>query len=44
MLRTAIYMRVSSDRQAKDGDSIPAQRDALMEYVAKRPDLAFCGE
>lgn len=37
-------MRVSSDRQAKEGDSIPAQRDALMEYIQSHPDLYFAGE
>ena len=44
MKRTAIYMRVSSDRQAREGDSIPAQRDALRKYIADRPDLTFAGE
>ena len=34
MKRAAIYARVSSDRQAKEGDSIPAQVDALRKYVA----------
>ena len=31
--RTALYVRVSSDRQAKEGDSIPAQVDALNKYA-----------
>lgn len=44
MKRTAIYLRVSSDRQAKEGDSIPAQRDALLKYIDSRPDLTFAGE
>lgn len=44
MIRTAIYMRVSSDRQAKEGDSIPAQRDALIKYINDRPDLTLAGE
>lgn len=44
MKRTAIYMRVSSDRQAREGDSIPAQRDALRTYIDDRPDLVFAGE
>ena len=34
MTRAALYLRVSSDRQAKEGDSIPAQREALREYAA----------
>lgn len=33
MKRAAIYARVSSERQAKEGDSIPAQVDALRKYV-----------
>lgn len=44
MKRAAIYLRVSSDRQAREGDSIPAQRDALRKYIADRPDLTFAGE
>jgi len=44
MTRTAIYLRVSSDRQAREGDSIPAQREALRTYIDERPDLAFVGE
>lgn len=32
MKRVALYMRVSSDQQAKEGDSIPAQREALTAY------------
>ena len=44
MKRTAIYMRVSSDRQAQEGDSIPAQRDALHKYIDSRPDLIYAGE
>lgn len=44
MKRAAIYLRVSSDRQAREGDSIPAQRDALRKYIDDRPDLTFAGE
>ena len=44
MKRVAIYMRVSTDRQAQEGDSIPAQRDALRKYIDERPDLVFGGE
>jgi DNA invertase Pin-like site-specific DNA recombinase len=33
MTRAALYIRVSSDRQAKEGDSIPAQREALRQYA-----------
>lgn len=42
--KTAIYIRVSSDKQAQDGDSIGAQRDALMNYVSSHEDLVFAGE
>ena len=44
MKRTAIYLRVSSDRQAREGDSIPAQRAALRTYINDHPDLTFVGE
>lgn len=44
MKRTAIYIRVSSDRQAQEGDSIPAQRDALRKYIDDHNDLSFAGE
>lgn len=33
MIRVAIYARVSTDQQAQEGDSIPAQIDALTRYV-----------
>lgn len=33
MTRAALYIRVSSDRQAREGDSIPAQREALRQYA-----------
>ena len=44
MKRTATYLRVSSDKQATEGDSLAAQRDALRKYIDSRPDLVFCGE
>lgn len=44
MKKAAIYLRVSSDRQAQEGDSIPAQRDALRKYVKEKPDLILAGE
>ena len=43
MIRAAIYIRVSSDKQAQEGDSIPAQVDALQKYIADRPDLVLVG-
>lgn len=44
MKRAAIYMRVSSDKQAQEGDSLAAQRAALMRYIDERPDLTFAGQ
>ncbi|MGG1663471.1 recombinase family protein [Brevibacillus sp. NRS-1366] len=32
-MRTAVYMRVSTDDQARDGFSIPAQREKLLSYI-----------
>lgn len=43
MKRIALYMRVSSDQQVKEGDSIPAQRDALTKY-AKEKGYVIAGE
>ena len=44
MKRVAVYMRVSSDKQAKEGDSIPAQHEALLKYIDGRQDLVLAGE
>ena len=44
MKKTAIYIRVSSDKQVQEGDSIAAQRQALTKYVDDRPDLVLAGE
>ena len=44
MKRVAIYIRVSSDKQAQEGDSIAAQRQALTKYIDNRPDLVLAGE
>ena len=43
MKRTAIYMRVSSDRQAKEGESLEFQRNLLLDYI-KTHDLVLVGE
>ncbi|MGD8191646.1 recombinase family protein [Brevibacillus ginsengisoli] len=32
-MKTALYIRVSTDEQAKEGYSIPAQKDKLMAYI-----------
>ncbi len=42
--RVGIYLRVSTDRQANEGDSIPAQRDALVKYVMEHDDMILVGE
>lgn len=44
MIRAAIYARVSTDQQAQEGDSIPAQLDALTKYVNDHPDMTLAGE
>lgn len=43
MKKTAIYVRVSSNKQAEEGDSIPAQIEALTKYIDERPDLVLAG-
>lgn len=43
MKRAALYMRVSSLKQVKEGDSIPAQREALRKY-AKEHNFLIAGE
>ena len=37
-------MRVSTQVQAQEGDSIPAQRDALLTYINSHDDLILAGE
>ena len=44
MKRTAIYMRVSTVRQAREGESLGFQSAILHEYVHARPDLVLVGE
>jgi len=44
MIRTAIYCRVSTDKQAEKGDSIPAQLSALHEYIDSHDDMICVGE
>ncbi len=44
MIRTALYVRVSTNRQAKEGDSIPAQLSALREYVNNNDKCINVGE
>lgn len=42
-MRAAIYMRVSTDKQALEGDSIHAQREALLKYVEEH-NMVLTGE
>ena len=44
MINTACYIRVSSDRQVKEGESVPAQREALQKYIQDHKELKFAGE
>lgn len=44
MKRVAMYIRVSTDRQAQEGDSIDAQRSALKNYIQSHQDMIFVGE
>lgn len=41
MKRVAIYMRVSSDKQAKDGQSLEFQQSILMDYIKHHPDMVL---
>lgn len=43
MKRAVLYVRVSSEKQAREGDSIPAQLSALREY-AKTHNYMIAGE
>lgn len=44
MKRVAMYIRVSSDKQVQEGDSLSAQRDALISYVNSHDDMVIAGE
>lgn len=39
--RVAAYIRVSTDKQAKKGDSLEEQRDTLMDYINKNSDMVL---
>lgn len=39
MKRVALYLRVSTDAQAKDGDSLREQQDTLKAYVDSQKDM-----
>lgn len=44
MIRAALYARVSTDQQAREGDSIPAQREAIRTYIDNHDDMILAGE
>ena len=44
LVRTAIYARVSTSKQAEEGDSIPAQLAALHEWIDSRDTHICVGE
>lgn len=39
MKRVALYIRVSSDKQAKTGDSLREQEETLLDYVKSQKDM-----
>ena len=39
MKRTAIYMRVSSEKQVKDGESLEFQQNLCMSYIESHSDM-----
>lgn len=41
IIRVAIYIRVSSDEQAKSGDSVRDQKEAGLNYISTHPGVAF---
>ena len=41
IIRVATYRRVSTDRQAKEGDSLEAQKTKLMGYIEMFPNYQF---
>lgn len=43
LIRVAKYIRVSTDRQARDGDSLREQDDTLSGYIAKHDNMICCG-
>lgn len=41
LIRIAVYIRVSSDEQAKTGDSIRDQKEACLNYISTHQDAAL---
>ncbi|MBL1224823.1 recombinase family protein [Enterococcus sp. BWR-S5] len=44
MKKAALYMRVSTDQQAKHGDSLREQQDTLNDYVKSQNDITVFSE
>ena len=43
MIRAACYLRVSTEQQVQEGDSLAAQKDALLKYIEKHEDYVLAG-
>lgn len=43
IIRTAIYIRVSTDQQAREGDSLREQEETLMAYIRDHDDMVHAG-
>ena len=44
MRNVGIYMRVSSEKQVKDGESLEFQRNLLLDYIKHHPDMVLVDE
>lgn len=43
IIRTAIYIRVSTDQQAREGDSLREQEETLIAYIRDHEDMVHAG-
>ncbi len=43
IIRTAIYIRVSTDQQAREGDSLREQEETLIAYIRDHDDMVHAG-
>lgn len=43
IIRAAIYIRVSTDQQAREGDSLREQEETLMAYIREHDDMVHAG-
>ena len=41
ILRTAVYVRVSTEQQARNGDSVDEQKSTCLDYVKQRENLVL---